>query len=271
MARTVNTLFPGQSWEQRYRRYQHVLGTKYLVPLLRAWGVNPDGKKLLEVGSGNGGCGVAFHEAGASVTALEIDERLVAVSRECNAADGVGIEVHAGDIRDAGCPAFGNGPFDIVVMRDVIEHIDEPRATLANIRNNLSPEGVVFIIFPPYYSPYGAHQQILPKKKFLFIPYNKLPYLQLLPDRIFTRLTKDEDGATKEVRRLRSIRLTIRTFETVAADEELRVAHRKFFLSRPTFNIRYGLPVIGAGPIGLVPGLRELAVTAACYLLRRAG
>lgn len=269
MGRSVKKQFPGQSWEEFYRHYQYVLAKRFLVPVLREWRRDPRGARILEVGSGNGGCGAAFHEAGAAVTALEIDERLVAVSRELNTKENVAITVYAGDICDPGSQAFENGPFDIIMLRDVIEHIAEPRRVLENIGNNLREGGVAFIVFPPYYSPYGAHQQILPAKKFLRIPYNKLPFLQLLPDRIFSRIASGDDSQSREVRRLRGIRLTIGGFESAVDGAGFHISHRRWYLSRPTFTLRYGLPVIEASLLGRIPGVRELAVTAAYYLLER--
>jgi SAM-dependent methyltransferase len=267
MGRSVKKQFPGQSWEEYYRHYQYVLAERFLIPILRDWEIDPRGARVLEVGSGNGGCGAAFHGVGAAVTALEIDERLVAVSRELNERQDIPIAVYAGDICDPDCPAFENGPFDIIMMRDVIEHIAEPRRVLENIGNNLSGGGAALIVFPPYYSPFGGHQQIVPAKRFLRIPYNKLPFLQHLPGKVFSRIVNGNDSQSREVRRLRGIRLTIGAFESAASAAGFRIRRRKWYLSRPTFTLRYGLPVIEASFLGRIPGVRELAVTAAYYLL----
>jgi SAM-dependent methyltransferase len=177
--------------------------------------------------------------------------------------------VYHGDIRDAACPAFGDGPFDLVIMRDVIEHIADPRAVLENIGANLSEGGTVFLVFPPYYSPYGAHQQILPAKRFLRIPWNKLPWLQLLPAALFLRVADGADPQSREVRRLRGVRLTLHRFETAAEESGFRIRRASWYLSRPSFNLRYGLPVVGASFLGRIPFLREIAVTAAYYLLEK--
>jgi SAM-dependent methyltransferase len=269
MARNVKNQIAGQSWEEYYRHYQYVLGTQFLIPVLRKWGIEPCGKSVLEIGSGNGGCGAAFHAAGAAVTALEIDARLVTVSRELNQRDGAAIDVYAGDICDPGCPAFERGPFDIIMMRDVLEHIADARRVLANIGDNLSPGGTAFIVFPPYYSPYGAHQQILPARRVLHVPFNKLPFLQLLPDRLFSWMADGADSQSREVMRLRGIRLTIGAFERLVKESGFGIRERTCYLSRPTFKLRYGLPVIEASFLGGIPGLRELAVTAVYYLLER--
>jgi hypothetical protein len=151
-----------------------------------------------------------------------------------------------------------------------MEHIERPDEALKIVRRNLSKNGFVFVVFPPYYSPYGAHQQILPRKTIGPVPYNKLPYLQLLPKSWFLRLISGDSAANREVERLSGIRLTANRFEKAVDAAGLTVREKTLFLSRPTFALRYGIPVIGAGPLGKLPVLRDLIVTGAYYLLEKA-
>jgi len=267
MFKRVKRHFPEETWDEYYRRYQTILAEEYLIPVLRRWGVEPDEKQLLEVGSGDGGCAAAFYRAGCRVTAMDIDERLVRIAGEFNEREGLDIHVSRGDVCDRNSEAFQRGPFDIIMLRDVIEHIAEPAAALNILKDVLGPGGILFVVFPPYYSPFGAHQQILPVKKKFRVPYNKLPFIQLLPDSAFLSIVKGETSSHREVARLRGIRLTIRKFEKAARQAGLSVRGRKLYLSRPTFTLRYGLPVIEASILGKIPWLRELTVTAAYYIL----
>ncbi|MFQ5512247.1 MAG: class I SAM-dependent methyltransferase [Candidatus Krumholzibacteriia bacterium] len=255
------------NWSERYRDYQSKLAERYLIPTLEAWGVHLDGIHLLEVGCGDGGCGAAFFHAGARVVMMDIEERLVATAERFNRRDGVTAKTFVGDILDDTGKVYREGAFDLVMFRDVMEHLAEPVRVLDIVREHLTPSGRVFVVFPPYYSPYGAHQQLLPRTTLVRIPYNKLPYLQLLPDPWFLPVTKGDSGAHREVKRLRSIRLTIRGFEKHVREAGFRVTRKRFYLSRPSFALRYGAPVIGAGPLGRVPFLNEVLVTAAYYLL----
>ncbi len=269
MFERVKRQFPEESWDAYYRRYQSILAERYLIPRLRKWGLELEGARLLEVGSGDGGCAAAFYRAGCRVTTMDIDARLVRIAGEFNEQEGLDIHVSQGDVCNEGSEAFQKGPFDIIMMRDVIEHIAEPVAALRILKNILSPNGNLFIVFPPYYSPFGAHQQILPRKKKFMVPYNKLPFIQLLPNPIFLSVVKGETSSHREVARLRGIRLTIRKFEGAVRQAALSVRGRKFYLSRPTFTLRYGAPVVVASFLGAIPLLRELTVTAAYYLLEK--
>jgi SAM-dependent methyltransferase len=267
MARRVKRDFPRQDWDAYYRRYQRILADEYLIPVLSRWGVDLRGKALLEVGCGDGGCGAAFVGAGCRVIMMDIDERLVSLAAGHNEREGIDAKTYVGDILDDKAAFYREGPFDLVVFRDVIEHIQDPASALRIVRRFLSRDGFVFVIFPPYYSPYGAHQQILPRKRMLFVPYNKLPYLQLLPRGLFESLVGGETNPHREVRRLSGIRLTIRKFERYVREAGLVAARRKMFLSRPSFALRYGVPVVDASILGRIPVVREVAVTAAYYLL----
>ena len=271
MASRVKKLFPGEEWDEYYRRYQTVLAEAYLIPILRRWRVDLEDRKILEVGCGDGGCGAALARAGGRVYSMDIDERLVKIAAAFNQRDNLDLPVVQGDVNDRDSPVYRNGPFDIILLRDVVEHLPDLVTALSILRDQLSSDGVLFIVFPPYYSPYGAHQQILPRKKIGFVPVNKLPYIQLLPDRLFLPLISGDGPAPREVRSLRNIRLTLRKFEAKARAAGLIVRHRRHYLSRPTFALRYGLPVMGASILGRMPLLSELIVTAGYYLLKQRG
>jgi SAM-dependent methyltransferase len=255
------------TWDEQYRRYQAKLASDYLIPILERWSVSLPGKRLLEAGSGDGGCAAEFHRAGCRVTAVDIDERLVVTAAALNEKEGLSINTYVGNVCRDDCPGLGEGPFDIILLRDVVEHLEDLRGALENLRRNLTDTGVLMVVFPPYYSAFGAHQQILPRKTIGFVPYNKLPYIHLLPDRIFAAITEGDAAPNREVARLRAIRLTIRRFEHTVGRAGLAVRRRKFYLTRPTHKLRYGVPVVDASVLGRIPALNELLVTACYYLL----
>ena len=68
-----------------------------------------------------------------------------------------------------------NGLFDIIVLKDVIEHIHDQAKLIGWMKNFLKPGGIVFFGFPPWYMPFGGHQQMCHSK------ISRLPYIHLLP------------------------------------------------------------------------------------------
>ena len=267
MAGRVKKEIVNGDWARYYRNYQKRLASEYLIPILLEWGVTLQGRRLLEIGCGDGGCGAAFYRAGCQVVLSDIEERLIDLARKANREEGIEAKVFAGDVYDPSNPIYEEGPYDIVLFRDVMEHLDRPQHVLRLMEPHLTPGGVIFIVFPPYYSPYGAHQQILPRRTFGPVPYNKLPFIQLLPDVCFNAVVSGEGPANDEVRRLRGIRLTLRKFRRAVAEAGYVVRAKRMFLSRPSFALRYGIPTIPAPVVGSIPILNELLVTAAYYLV----
>ncbi|NGQ94425.1 class I SAM-dependent methyltransferase [Brevibacillus sp. SYP-B805] len=58
---------------------------------------------------------------------------------------------------DAARMPFADETFDTIVMNDAMEHVEQPEQTLAECFRVLKPGGHLYINFPPYYHPYGAH------------------------------------------------------------------------------------------------------------------
>lgn len=52
---------------------------------------------------------------------------------------------------------FANESFDLIICASLIEHVHNPKELLFEIDRLLKAEGVVYISFPPFYSPLGAH------------------------------------------------------------------------------------------------------------------
>jgi hypothetical protein len=76
-------------------------------------------------------------------------------------------------------------------------------------------------------------------------------------------------GALEDMVSVRRTRLTLASAEAAFARAGLAVEDRELFLVRPEYTVRYGLKARGPSLLGRVPGLRELAVNGAFYLLRR--
>ena len=81
----------------------------------------------------------ALHQLGWTVEGLEWDPAAAAV-----AARATGLPVHAGDVHGKA----GIGPYDLVLLHHVFEHLHDPVAALASLRGILSPGGRVVLVYP---------------------------------------------------------------------------------------------------------------------------
>ncbi len=258
-------------FKRRYWRYQYDLARLYLQPLLREWGVEFRGRKVVDLGCAEGGVLVAFLERGAEAVGLELSPSRARLAVLLGAERGLDVQVVVGDLLDAATIESLGGPFDLVLLRDVLEHVTDKLLALQHVRRLLRPgTGHALVTFPPFYSPFGGHQQML-RSWFRLIPYwHCLPEVFFRPLAVFIRKTDPQPHILREMALFRRDRLSLRHFERLAQRADLRVAGRRFYLSRPSHRLRYGWPVVGADAIGRVPVIREFLVSGAFFLLRAA-
>ncbi|MDR3121712.1 MAG: class I SAM-dependent methyltransferase [Clostridiales bacterium] len=115
------------------------------------------GKTVLDVGCGAAGKTVYYATLGARrVVGLEILEKYRAEADALAAQKGCAdrFEFVCADAKDTGLPAAS---FDTVIMNDAVEHVGDPEAVLRECLRLTAPGGRLYLNFPPYYHPYGAH------------------------------------------------------------------------------------------------------------------
>ena len=116
-----------------------------------------DNKRVLYIGAGACGKSVYYLNHGAnSVTAIDIVGDYKADAEKFAAHLGVGDRFNFTVGAAADMP-FDDNCFDSVIMNDAMEHVALPSKVLDEIFRVLKPGGRLYINFPPYNHPYGAH------------------------------------------------------------------------------------------------------------------
>ncbi len=252
-------------WTSYYREYQIRLTREALLPALRRWGRWHEGLRILDVGCGDGGAAIALAQAGARLCGIEIEPRRLQGALRQVEAEGLRLRLELADVTDAASLSNLPGPFDLILFRDVLEHIPAREKALSNCRALLAETGGIVVVFPPYYSPFGGHQQLLHPPTRLGLPLARLPWAHCLPRELFRSLARSADGTDdpqwEEIERIRATRLTLSSLRRAARAAGLRAAHQDHYLLRPSFALRYGTPVLGAGVLGAIPLLAEILVT----------
>lgn len=95
--------------------------------------------RLLDVGSGKGHFLAAAREEGWRVTGIEFAEAAIAESQRQ-----YGVDIVAGDFLDARLP----GPFDVITMWHVLEHLPDPAAAIDRAHDLLRPDGRLIVSVP---------------------------------------------------------------------------------------------------------------------------
>ncbi len=102
------------------------------------------GRRVLDLGSGEGFGAAMLSESAAHVTGIDIDERTVEHSRLNYAASN--LEFELGSALDLS--RFEDGAFDAVVAFEIIEHVAEQDRVLSEVARVLADDGVLIMSTP---------------------------------------------------------------------------------------------------------------------------
>jgi len=147
----------------------------------RAGEVN--GKRLLDLGFGNGMYACAFAHAGAQVSGLEVNPVLLDIAKENMQEEGV-----TADLRtyNGNTFPFEDTSFDYAFSVSVLEHVSDAGLFLRETDRVLKPGGTYFLAFPNRWRPQEAHTHIL------FLSYLPRTWVQFLLRTLLKRNTVEE-------------------------------------------------------------------------------
>ncbi len=245
--------------EKHYQeQYQHTVN--YLIPYFKVvLPVDIEQMNILEVGCAEGGFIDVLQQTNKNVQGIELEASRVETALDKNPD----LKIQVGDITDSRLAEKLDQQFDLIVIRDVIEHIPNKDAAFRNLSELLKSGGFLYMTFPPKYSPFAGHQQHA--RSFL----RKTPYIHLLPG-ILLRMTGRLLGESSELINQILINyrngLSIFRFRKLAKKYSFsRFNHQVFFI-RPVFEIRFGLKPRKLAPI---PVIEELLATGCETILQK--
>ena len=101
------------------------------------------GKRALDVGCGAGLLVEPLARMGAAVTGVDAAPENIAAARAHAAGQGLGIDYHAGELA-----ALPPATFDLVTSMEVVEHVADPAAFIAELAARLAPGGLMILSTP---------------------------------------------------------------------------------------------------------------------------
>jgi len=249
-----------------YWEYQRRYAEEILLPLFNSWEWSPKGKSILEIGCSEGGILNALREHGADVTGIEINKDRVENAKRLQVTEFPVIQM---DICDTDDLKGLENKFDLIILRDVIEHLLDRDSALANIRKLLVKNGVLFVTFPPWYMPFGGHQQVLRN----FLRY--VPFIHWLPRNLYLNLIKSVEKErpvlVRDLMDTYDSGLTMRSFRKLMKKYGYSIDHHiKWFLN-PAYKIKFGWNQVEMGWFGKIPVLREIFTTSMYSWNRKLG
>ncbi len=118
---------------------------------------DPNGKKILDAGSGPGGVSIAFAMAGAEVSGVDVEKELFEISEKH--AEGHGVKLHF-FLYDGNKLPFRDDTFDYAISVSVLEHTTDPVLYLSEILRVIKPSGKCYLAFPNKLWPKETHTGI---------------------------------------------------------------------------------------------------------------
>jgi SAM-dependent methyltransferase len=247
---------------QRYFNEQSITTKKFVIPYIEPLKPIVKGTRVLEIGCGTGGNLVPFLDAGCVVTGVDIAAQSIELAGEL-LGQRENLTLIADDIYNR---TERDGTFDIIIMRDVIEHIHNQEKFMAFVKRFMASGAVFFLAFPPWNNPFGGHQQIA-RNRFL----SKLPYYHILPRFVYRGILKLGGESQKTIDDLLEIKQTgisIGRFEKICRTEHYRIARKTLYFVNPNYETKFGLkPRVQWSLLSSIPVLRDFVVTAGYYLL----
>ena len=254
--------------KERYFNIQYLTARDHILPYINEAKQMESGMRVLEIGCGEAGVLKAFREIGCDCLGIELsDSRTELAKNFHNALDlRAPIEFINRNIYDINPEEDFPEKFDLIILKDVIEHIPEQEKFIPLLKKFLKPGGIVFYAFPPWHMPFGGHQQ-LANSKIL----SSLPYYHLVPRFMYQSILKafnEPDVKVEGMMEIKDTAISINRFERIVSDSDMKILSRKFWLLNPIYKYKFGKgPIAQSGMIGAIPYLRDFFTTAVYYIV----
>lgn len=258
-------MFEFHADRKRYFDIQVLNAEKYVIPFIEEKFPIKNGMRVLEIGCGEGGVLKAFINKGCEGVGVELDAPRIVDAQKFLPED-----IAAGRLRFVVKDIYlvdvekdFNGLFDIVILKDVIEHIHDQAKLIGWMKNFLKPNGIVFFGFPPWYMPFGGHQQICKSK------ISRLPYIHLLPRFIYKAILKNRKENVEEMMEIRDTRISIERFEKICKKEGYKFFNVRHYLLNPIYEWKFGWkPKRQSIIIKAIPFVRNFFTTCVYYIIQ---
>ncbi len=236
---------------------------KYYIPYIQKYIKNISGK-VLEIGCGEGGNLLPFVRLGCEGVGVDIAETRIAEARQFFEEEGQKAVFIASDIFKL---EEYKHQFPLIIIHDVIEHIGPKEQFMKDLRDFLSPGGIIFIAFPAWQMPFGGHQQVAQNKIIAHFPF-----VHLLPTFLYKFVLKlfgEKKDCVEGLLDIKRTRCTIECFLQVMRRTNYEIISQQLYFINPHYETKFGLKPRKLNKIiARIPYLRNFFSTSCFYLVR---
>lgn len=238
----------------------------YVLPFIEKTKPVTAGTTVLEVGTAEGGVLLPFIKRGCYCVGVDLAEARIEAANDFLEQEVAArkAEFLCLNIYDEQFFNRFKNYFDIIILKDVIEHVHVQEDFIPYLKKLLKPGGQIFFGFPPWYMPFGGHQQVC-RKKWASV----LPYYHILPRFLYTAILKMAGEHTTVIDALLEVKdtqITIERFERIIKKSGLKVLNKQHYLINPIYKYKFGLkPRKQWAPITWIPYFRDFVTTCVYY------
>lgn len=251
--------------QQQYFNELSATTEKYILPLISAFIVPGPGVKVAEVGCGLGGNLEPFLDKGCSVYGIDRDAQKTKHAKKL---------LDAGERKNAHViqsdffllEETEENRFDIILLRDTIEHIHDKNKLLQKLKTHLLPGGIIYIAFPPWRMPFGGHHQVCVNG---FI--SKLPYFHLLPSFMYFGIMKmlgEQKSIIRDLRECRETGISIAAFRSLIKRNRFATLKEITYFINPHYEAKFKLKPRLLPRSWQIPWLADFYATAHSCIVR---
>lgn len=256
-----------QHKDERIRFEQQVDNSKtYVLPFVEQTKPIGNGRNILEIGCGEGGVLKPFAEKGGYCVGVDLNPLRIDLANELlkqEVATGQMQFIYQNVYDDSFLEKF-KGFFDLIILKDAIEHIPQQEKFIPYLKNFLKPGGQIYFGFPPWYMPFGGHQQVCQNKI-----ASVLPYYHILPKPVYRGILKlfgEPSGVVTELMEIKDTQITIERFERIVRESGLKVLNKQHYLINPIYRYKFGLkPRKQLKVLSALPFVRNFLTTCVYY------
>ncbi len=253
--------------KKSYAQWQYEKGIETIKFYLKHTNINEmfKDKVVLDIGCGAAGKTIFYASKGVKkIIGVEILSKYKQEAIELAKNNGME-DIFEFVSADASNTPFEDEYFDTIIMNDAMEHVDEPEMVLKECYRILKKDGKLYLNFPPYNHPYGAHLSdaigmpwvhVFFGEKTLISTYKEL--VKNLPDgkeRIEFRISKRPDG-TEYFSYIN--KMTIKRAKQIIENSDFKV---EYYSEEPLRNI-FKYPA-------KLPGVKEFLVKMVVCVLKK--
>ena len=248
-------MFERHANRQMYFNEQVFTTEKYVIPYIQQVYKINNNTKVLEIGCGECGNLKPFLDLGCEVWGVDYDIPRINLANEYlkDHPNKKSLHLIAKDIYTVNPAELPK--FDLVIMRDTIEHIPNQALFLKKLYDYLQTDAIIFFGFPPWRMPFGGHQQLC-KSPLL----SKLPWFHILPNWIYFKILKwggEPDSVINDLKEIKETRISIHRFKKIIKNNNYSFLLLDHYLFNPNYEIKFKIKPKKVWGIFKIPFIKD--------------